>query len=160
MHAPVHSAELRAHASYVQYLSETARAPKGRGPWAELLADAAQVRFAIGGLQRHSGVTRFERCGPTRSALREAVGEVSTALESTASRLERAGDAASTPVDVAALTASTRGPVRECLDHHAHDSGADGPRAAGIDAALARDLIVEVAVLADDALTTVPKLPE
>ena len=52
---PVAAAELRAHASYVQYLSETARTPAGRRPWASLLGDAAQVRFAVETLQRHRG---------------------------------------------------------------------------------------------------------
>ena len=156
---PVHAAEQRAQASYVQYLSETAREPEGRRPWATLLADAAQIRFAIETLERHRGVIRFEICGPTRSALSAALHDVASGLEATAAQLEHPDEAQTSPVDVDSVRASTRGPLCTCLADHAHEAGPDGPLAAGLDAALVRDLIVEVAELADDALGTVPALP-
>ena len=158
--ASIGAAELRAHASYVQYLSETARAPTGRSAWASLLADAAQVRFAVDALQRHRGVVRFDTCGPTRTALREAVGSVASALDATGGQIEHPGQAVRATADVSSISTSTRAPVRDCLERHAHESAAGGPLAAGIDAALVRDLLVEVAVLADDALHTTATLPQ
>ena len=156
---PVHAAELRAHASYVQYLSESARQPEGRRPWAALLADAAQIRFAIETLERHRGVTRFERCGPTQSAFREVLTEVTGVLDATATTLQDPERPYGAPADVAATRAATRAPVSSCLEQHAHEAGPDGALAAGLDAALVRDLLVEVAALADAALVAVPKVP-
>jgi hypothetical protein len=156
---PVRRAELRAHASYVQYLSETARAPTGRRPWATLLAGASQARFAIDGLERHRGVTRFDACGPTRSAFRHAVHDVSETLAGTAASLTKPNAIPARSADVAAVTASTRDPVCECLAHHAHEAEPGGPLAAGIDAALVRDILIEVALLADTALETAPSVP-
>ena len=157
---PVHAAELRAQASYVQYLSETAREPDGRRPWAALLADAAQIRFAIETLERHRGVIRFETCGPTRSAFRDALAEVTGVLDATAAVLHDPDQPARTPADVAAITAATRTPVRNCLEQHAHEAGPEGPLAAGLDAALVRDLLVEVTALADAALVAAPTVPK
>jgi uncharacterized membrane protein YccC len=157
---PVHSAELRAHASYVQYLSETAREPAGRRPWATVLAEAAQVRFAIETLQRHRSITRFEVCGPTRTSLRTCAHEVAAALDGAAAVLESPDHTPAPGVDVPAVTASTRDPVSTCLGRHAHEGGTEGPLAAGIDAALVRDLLIEVAVIADNALITAPTVPE
>ena len=157
--APVHNAELRAHASYVQYLSETAREPDGRRRWATLLAEAAQVRFAIETLQRHRSLDRFDQCGPTRTALRAGVEEVSGALTATATRLESPKAPAVAGADVPAISRATRDPICTCLAHHAHEGGADGPLAAGLDAAFVRDLLLEVAVIADHALETAPTVP-
>ncbi len=156
---PVHAAELRAHASYEQYLSETAREPEGRRPWAALLADAAQIRFAIETLERHRGVIRFETCGPTRTAFRGVLDEVTGVLDATATALHDPGRAPGAPADVAAISAATRTPVCNCIEHHAHEAGAGGPLAAGLDAALVRDLLVEVTTLADAALVSAPTVP-
>ncbi len=158
--APADAAERRAQASYVQYLSETARTPAGRRPWATLLADAAQVRFALETLERHRGVTRLDGCGPTRAAFHEAAGEVSGVLEATASRLQAAGGRAGAPVDVRSVGTRTRDPVCTCLARHAHEAGPDGPLAAGIDAALVRDLLMDVAVIADHALEVAATVPD
>jgi uncharacterized membrane protein YccC len=157
---PVHPAELRAHAAYVQYLSETAREPAGRRPWATVLTEASQVRFAIETLQRHRGVVRFDVCGPTRTALRDCAREVGTVLDGTASILQHAHEAPATPIDIPTVNASTRDPVCTCLEHHAHEVGAEGPLAAGLDAALVRDLLMEVAVIADHSLVAAPAVPE
>jgi uncharacterized membrane protein YccC len=157
--APVRNAELRAHASYVQYLSETARAPANRRPWATLLAEAAQVRFAVESMKAHHGVVRFDRCGPTRTALRASVQDVASALDGAATLVASPGSAPPTGVDIESTTATTRVPIRECLAHHAHDGGPDGPLAAGLDAAIVRDLILEIGALADDALETAPTAP-
>ncbi len=108
-----------AHASYEQYLSETAREPEGRRPWAALLADAAQIRFAIETLERHRGVVRFETCGPTRTAFRGVLEEVSGVLDATATALHDPGRAPGAPADVAAISAATRTPVCNCIEHHA-----------------------------------------
>jgi uncharacterized membrane protein YccC len=153
----VSRAELRAHAGYVQYLSETARKPEGRGSWATLLADAAQVRFALDLLPRHRGYAGLRTCGPTRTAFAASVQDVADALAATADGLERrpGGRAA----DVAALAAATRAPIVDCLEHHAHDDS-QGVLKAGVDAALVRDLLVDAAVLTDDALATVANLPD
>lgn len=156
---PAYSAELRAHASYAQYLSETARHPNGRGTWATLLADAAQVRFAIAALQHDRGIVRFDQCGPTRTALLQAGQDVSSALDATGARLEHPDQAQGIAADVPSVSTATRVPVSECLGHHAHEAGPEGPLAAGLDAALVRDLLVEVAALADDALATAATLP-
>ena len=136
------------------------RAPTGRSAWASLLADAAQVRFAVDALQRHRSVVRFDQCGPTRTALREAVETVAGALGATGSQLEHPGLAVPATADVSSVSASTRAPVRDCLQRHAHESARDGPLAVGLDAAVVRDLLVEVAVLADDALRTAASLPK
>jgi uncharacterized membrane protein YccC len=157
---PVHRAELRAHASYVQYLSETARVPAGRRPWATLLAEAAQTRFAIEMLERHRGLTRFDQCGPTRTALHECAAEIARTLDGTAARLESRDRPANGRVDVESAARSTRDPVTACLGHHAHDAGPDSPLAAGLDAALVRDLLLEVAAIADHALETAPTVPD
>jgi uncharacterized membrane protein YccC len=153
----VSRAELRAHAGYVQYLSETGRKPAGRESWATLLADAAQVRFALDLLPRHRGYAGLRTCGPTRTAFATSVRDVADALAATAAGLAHrpAGRAA----DVTALAAATRAPIVDCLAHHAHDDSRT-VLAAGVDAALVRDLLVDAAVLADDALATVPKLPD
>ncbi|HEY3722918.1 MAG TPA: FUSC family protein [Acidimicrobiia bacterium] len=153
---PVAAAEQRAHASYVQYLSETARAPAGRRPWASLLGDAAQVRFAIETLQRHRGVTRFDACGPTRTAFHEVVDEVAAVLDATATRLVATDHAGGTALDVGSVAAVTRDPVCACLGRHAHETGPDGPLAAGLDAALVRDLLMDVTAVADHALAAAP----
>ena len=154
--AEVRAAELRAHASYVQYLSEMARTPEIRDPWATLLAEAAQVRFGIGALQRHPGITRFDACGPTRAALHAAATDIAQTLDRTADRLDHREAVAGTPIDVAALKVATRAPVCMCLEHHAHEGDPDGPLAAGLDAALLRGVLVELAIVADDALATAP----
>jgi uncharacterized membrane protein YccC len=153
----VSRAELRAHAGYVQYLAETARNPQGRGSWATLLADAAQVRFALDLLPRHRGYAGLRSCGPTRTAFAASVQDVAAGLAATAAGLERhpGGHGA----DVGALAAATRAPIVDCLQHHAHDDS-QGVLKAGVDAALVRDLLVDAAVLTDDALGTVPKLPD
>jgi uncharacterized membrane protein YccC len=153
----VSRAELRAHAGYVQYLSETARNPQGREAWATLLADAAQLRFALDLLPRHRGYAGLRTCGPTRTAFAVSVQGVAGALAATADGLARhpGGSAA----DVTSIAAATLAPIVECLEHHAHDDS-EGVLAAAVDAALVRDLLVDAAVLADDALGTVPKLPE
>ncbi len=158
--APVHPAELRAHASYVQYLAETAREPGGRRPWATVLAEAAQVRFAIQTLQRHRGVTRFDICGPTRTALRDCARDISAVLDGTAAVLEDPHQPGAPAVDVPTLTTSTREPVCACLERHAHETGPEGPLAAGLDAALVRDLLMEVAVVADHSLHAAPTVPD
>jgi uncharacterized membrane protein YccC len=152
----VRGAELRSHASYVQYLSEMARTPDVQDPWATLLAEAAQVRFGIGALQRHPGITRFDICGPTRSALHAAATDIAGTLGATADRLEHPDAAAGTPIDVAAMRVATRAPVCTCLEHHAHEEGPDGKLAAGLDAALLRGVLVELAAVADDALAAAP----
>jgi uncharacterized membrane protein YccC len=157
---PVHRAELRAHASYVQYLSETARDPKGRRPWAALIADAAQVRFAFATLQRHRKLVRFDRCGPTRGALHACATEIAGALDDTATLLGRGGQPPHEPVDVSSVAVATREPICACLEHHAHEAGPEGPLEAGLDAALVRDLLLEVAVIADDAMTVAPTVPK
>jgi uncharacterized membrane protein YccC len=153
----VSRAELRAHAGYVQYLSETARNPEGRGSWSTLLADAAQIRFALDLLPRHRGYAGLRTCGPTRTAFAASVQDVAGALAATADGLEhRPGGRAA---DVARLAAATRAPIVNCLEHHAHDDS-QGVLKAGVDAAIVRDLLVDAAVLTDDALATVPQLPD
>ncbi len=158
--APVDRAELRAHASYVQYLSETAREPSGRRPWATLLGDAAQVRFGIETLQRHRGLVRFDGCGPTRTALHQCAVEIGGVLDSTAVVLGSEDQRVAEPLDVGAVATSTRTPICTCLGEHAHESGPDSPLAVGVDAALVRDLLLEVAVVADNALAVAPTAPE
>jgi uncharacterized membrane protein YccC len=153
----VSRAELRAHAGYVQYLAETARNPEGRGSWATLLADAAQLRFALDLLPRHRGYAGLRTCGPTRTAFAASVQDVAAALAATADGLEhRTGGHAA---DVTALAAATRAPIVDGLLHHAHDDS-QGVLKAGVDAAIVRDLLVDAAVLTDDALATVPQLPD
>ena len=107
-----------------------------------------------------AGVTRFERCGPTRSAFREVLTEVDGRARRHRRRhckIPSGRDGA--PADVAATRVATRAPVSSCLEQHAHEAGPDGALAAGLDAALVRDLLVEVAALADAALVAVPKVP-
>jgi uncharacterized membrane protein YccC len=157
---PVHAAEQRAHASYIQYLSETAREPEGRRPWATLLADAAQIRFAIETLERHRGVIRFETCGPTRRAFGDVLAEVTGVLDATATALHDPDQPPGKPADVPAISAATGTPVRDCIEHHAHEAGPEGPLAAGLDAALVRDLLLEVTAVADAALVAAPTVPE
>lgn len=157
---PVHRAELRAHASYVQYLSETARDPDGRRPWATLIADASQVRFAIATLQRHRKLTRFDVCGPTRNALHKSADDIARVLDDTATKLSHSQQPTHGPVDIAGVAVTTREPICTCLGNHAHESGPDGPLAAGLDAALVRDLLLEVAAVADDAMAVAPTVPE
>jgi hypothetical protein len=85
------------------------------------------------------------------------VQDVAGGLAATAAGLERrpGGQAA----DVAALAAATRAPIVDCLQHHAHDDSR-GVLKAGVDAAIVRDLLVDAAVLTDDALATVAELPD
>jgi hypothetical protein len=124
-----------------------------------LLGEAAQARFAIESLGLHRGVVRFDQCGPTRTALRGSAQEVAGALDGAATLLTTPGSPAPPAVDLDGVSVATRDPIRECLAHHAHDGGADGPRSAGLDAAIVRDLILEIAALADDALETAPTAP-
>ncbi len=148
---------LRAHAGYVQYLSETARRPADRAPWVTLLADASQVRFSLDMLPRHRDYAGLRECGPTRTAFGLVVQDVARALDATAAELD--GAVGGTPVDVDDLAVKTRAPIAECLTSHAHE-GPDGVLAAAVDAALVRDLLVDVAELADEALAAVPQLPD
>lgn len=153
----VAAAELRAHAGYVMYLSETARKPEGRESWATLLANAAQVRFAVDILQNHHGYAGLRACGPTRTVFTAAVHDIAGVLSATAAGLEHGGDGHA--VDVSSLATTTREPIVECLTHHAH-ADADDILESGVDAALVRDLLIDVASLADDALATVTRLPD
>ena len=82
-------------------------------------------------------------------------------LDGTAASLEPSDQPRSPGVDVPGVAATTRDPDRaRASSVTPTKAGREGPLAAGIDAALVRDLLIEVAVIADNALRTAPTVPE
>ena len=101
-------------------------------------------------------MTRFDACGPTRTAFHDVVDEVAAVLDATATGLVATDHVRGATVDVRSVAAVTRDPVCACLARHAHEAGPDGPLAAGLDAALVRDLLMDVTAVADHALAAAP----
>jgi uncharacterized membrane protein YccC len=147
--APVRRAEQRAHAAYEAYLSEQLGAPPGSRPWGVLVATASQGRGAIVSLERHARLGVLELHDDVAGALGaggDAVGRAFANLSTAIRRGEPAaasnGDAA-VGEDPAAMAAATRAPVLACVADHAGGDEA----AAALDAAFARDWLIDLSAL-------------
>ena len=146
---PVRRAEQRTHAAYEAYLSEQLGAPPASRPWGVLVATASQGRGAIVSLERHARLGALELHDDVAHALGAGGDAVGRAFACLATAI-RGGEPAATPgsgaatgEDPAAIAVATREPVLDCIAAHA--GGAEA--AAALDAAFARDWLIDLAAL-------------